>query len=172
MKITNAQLQNKCLTPTILMSMAVCGFIITFPEKASLRSAISRPAQTEAKTTGVRPGTHTPALRCTRKCVGPGRAEILQAHKAGAALQIPQRTRSESNYSTKSQHSDRQRGQRNKRQRPETDPQIYDYLIKVLLQFREERLSVATPGAGQLGLRRDRRVLSPDSHCAQETASR
>lgn len=41
------------------MSMAVCGFIITFPGKASLRSAVSRPAETEAKMTGVRPGTHT-----------------------------------------------------------------------------------------------------------------
>lgn len=39
------------------MSMAVCGFIITFPEKASLRSAISRPVETEAEMTGGRSGT-------------------------------------------------------------------------------------------------------------------
>lgn len=83
------------------MSMAVCGFKLTFAKEASLRSAMSRPAETEAKMIGAWPGMHTLALRCMGKCLGPGRAgAILKAHKAENTPQISQCTKSKSNYGT------------------------------------------------------------------------
>lgn len=136
--------------------MAVCGFKLTFAEEASLRSAMSRPAETEAKMTGARPGMHTLALRCMGKCLGPGRAgAILKAHKAENTPQISQCTKSKSNYGTKCRPNDRQRGQWNKRQRPETDPQRYDYLIK------RERIGNATPGARPAGPKTGQTSLIP-----------
>ena len=93
---------------------------------------------------------------------GPGRATATpEARRDETTTQVSERTESDSNYSRKRQPSDRQRGHWNKRQGPETDSQIYDYLIRVQLRFSEERSSVATRGAGSSGSRAGEKECRP-----------